>query len=75
MLGGLRFGWLLNLVSSPVLMAFTQAAAVLIISSQWGALVGWRGGWPVHWPSLAFGVGSIALLVGVRRWKPAFPSV
>lgn len=74
-LGGLRFGWLLNLVSSPVLMAFTQAAAVLIISSQWGALVGWRGGWPVHWPSLAFGVGSIALLVGVRRWKPAFPSV
>ncbi len=81
-LGGLRFGWLLNLVSSPVLMAFTQAAAVLIIGSQWGALVGWRGGWPVlgqalpvHWPSLAFGVGSIALLVGVRRWKPAFPSV
>lgn len=81
-LGGLRFGWLLNVVSSPVLMAFTQAAAVLIIGSQWPTLVGWQGGWPVpgqslpvHWPSLAFGVGSIALLVGVRRWKPAFPSV
>ncbi|GAB3356202.1 MULTISPECIES: SulP family inorganic anion transporter [Giesbergeria] len=81
-LGGLRFGWLLNLVSAPVLMAFTQAAAVLIIGSQWPALLGWQGDWlgwghalPVHWPSLAFGVGSVALLVGVRRWKPTFPSV
>jgi len=81
-LGCLRFGWLLNLVSAPVLMAFTQAAAVLIIGSQWPALLGWQGAWPgwgqalpVHWPSLAFGMGSIALLVGVRRWKPAFPSV
>ena len=30
-LGFARFGWLLNLVNSPVLMAFTQGAAVLII--------------------------------------------
>ncbi|MBX9935108.1 MAG: SulP family inorganic anion transporter [Burkholderiaceae bacterium] len=82
MLGGLRFGWLLNLVSAPVLMAFTQAAAVLIMGSQLPSLLGWQGAWPgwgqalpVHWPSLAFGVVSVALLVGVRRWKPAFPSV
>lgn len=81
-LGGLRFGWLLNLVSAPVLMAFTQAAAVLIIASQWPSLLGWQGAWPgwgqvlpVHWLSLAFGVGSVVLLVAVRRWKPAFPSV
>ena len=44
-LGAARFGWLLNLVNSPVLMAFTQGAAVLIISSQLPALLGLRAGW------------------------------
>ncbi len=78
LLGLVRFGWLLNLVNAPVLMAFTQAAAVLILLSQWEALVGWdagANGWPVHWPSLAFGVGSLALLMASKRWRPAFPSV
>ncbi len=81
-LGFMRFGWLLNVVNAPVLMAFTQAAAVLIITSQLGSLLGVQAGWqplsnwPVpHWPSLAFGLGSLALLIGARRWKPAFPSV
>ncbi|MDD2544985.1 MAG: SulP family inorganic anion transporter, partial [Burkholderiaceae bacterium] len=81
-LGFLRFGWLLNLVSAPVLTAFTQAAGVLIIGSQVPALLGWQGGWAdmlsaprVHGASAAFGVASLALLVLVRRWRPAFPSV
>jgi SulP family sulfate permease len=81
-LGLVRFGWLLNLVNAPVLMAFTQAAALLIIGSQLGSLVGWAGwthdaAWwqALHLPSLAFGLGSLALLMGVRRWKPIFPSV
>ncbi len=81
-LGLVRFGWLLNLVNAPVLMAFTQAAALLIIGSQLGSLLGWTGfandaAWwqAVHLPSLAFGLGSLALLMGVRRWKPTFPSV
>ena len=39
-LGFARFGWLLNLVNSPVLMAFTQGAAVLIIGSQLPAMLG-----------------------------------
>lgn len=80
-LGFARFGWLLNLVNSPVLMAFTQAAAVLIIASQLPALLGFSG-WDtvltppfVHWPSLAFGVGSFGLLVAARRWRPGFPTV
>lgn len=82
LLGFMRFGWLLNLVSAPVLMAFTQAAAVLIIASQLPALLGLPRGAlqglalpAVHWESLAFGLGSLALLMGVRRWRPAFPSV
>lgn len=81
-LGLARFGWLLNLVNAPVLMAFTQAAAVLIIASQLEGLLGWVGSpatgpwWlAVHAPSLAFGLGSLALLWAVRRWRPAFPSV
>ena len=81
-LGFMRFGWLLNVVSAPVLMAFTQAAAVLIIASQLPSLLGVQGGglsllaWPaIHWESLVFGVGSLVLLILARRWKPAFPSV
>lgn len=81
-LGFMRFGWLLNLVNAPVLMAFTQAAALLIISSQLPDLLGISRGWStwlqtpaVHWPSLAFGLVSLALLQLSRRWKPAVPSV
>ncbi len=81
-LGAARFGWLLNLVNSPVLMAFTQAAAVLIISSQLPALLGFRVGWAemLSAPSIdalaaAFGLAALALLVLARRWRPTFPTV
>jgi sulfate permease, SulP family len=81
LLGAVRYGWLLNLVNSPVLMAFTQAAAVLIIASQLPALTGFGSmgallsgqGW--HWQSFAFGLGALALLVGARKLRPGFPSV
>ncbi len=82
-LGFMRFGWLLNLVNAPVLTAFTQAAAVLIIVSQLPDLLGLRDwaslasnalqAW--HLPSLAFGLGTLVLLLLARRWRPAFPSV
>ena len=81
-LGLMRFGWLLNLVNAPVLMAFTQAAALLIIGSQLRDLLGIQMSWDqwlqapaLHWPLLAFGLASLALLQLARRWKPAFPSV
>ena len=73
LLGYARFGWLLNLVSSPVLMAFTQGAAVLIISSQLPALLGMPDGWaslsaPQTWDSasLIMGVGCLAF------WRALF---
>ena len=81
-LGFARFGWLLNLVSSPVLMAFTQGAGVLIISSQLPALLGFQHGWStlltgtgMDWASLAFGLVTLVLLVLARRWRPTFPTV
>jgi SulP family sulfate permease len=81
-LGFMRFGWLLNLVSAPVLMAFTQGAALLIIGSQLPALLGLDGSWPQLWnlsawhlPSAVFGLSCLVLLTLAKRWKPAFPTV
>lgn len=81
-LGFARFGWLLNLVSSPVLMAFTQGAAVLIIGSQIPALLGFTQGWAslgnlasIDLASTLFGLGTLVLLIVARRWRPTFPTV
>jgi len=83
-LGLLRFGWLLNLVTSPVLGGFTQAAAWLILASQLPALLGLRTTWHAvmvdpslhHFDgrALAFGLGSLALLMLARRWRSSFPA-
>ena len=35
-MGLARFGWVVNIVTSPVLNGFTQAAALLILASQLG---------------------------------------
>ena len=43
LLGFARFGWLLNIISAPVLMGFTQAAGLLILTSQLPALLGFKG--------------------------------
>ncbi len=83
-LGVFRFGWLLNLVTSPVLNGFTQAAALLILASQLPALLGLRTTWHAVWvsPSIhhfdptaqAFGLGALVLLVMARRWRSSFPA-
>ena len=84
LMGMARFGWLLNLVTSPVLSGFTQAAALLILGSQLASLLGLRANWGalITTPSpglfdltaAAFGLGSLALLVLARRWRPGFPA-
>ena len=81
-LGGLRSGWLLSLVNAPVLMAFTQGAAVLIVASQLVSMLGFAHGWgemwlhpSLHLPSLLFGVLSYLVLVVSRRWSKTFPTV
>ena len=81
-LGLARFGWLLNLVSTPVLMAFTHGTAVLIIAAQVPGLLGLQGwdwaslnarGWSVE--SALYGVLSMLALLAARRWRPGFPGV
>jgi SulP family sulfate permease len=83
-MGLARFGWLLNLVTSPVLNGFTQAAALLILGSQLGALTGLRSdfGALLTTPSpgmfdmiaAAFGLGSLSLLILARKFLPHFPA-
>lgn len=74
--------WVLNLVSSPVLAGFSQAAAVLIISSQLPALLGLEGKLlqalrspHPEWEGLAYGVVSLALFEFGKRFAPRLPMV
>lgn len=90
-LGALRAGWLLNLLSRPVLTGFVNAAALLICLSQVPPLFGihmprgdefvpalWRAltdAGTFHWPSLAFGCAAIATLIALRHFAPRLPGV
>src|SRR5690606_27064663 len=78
-LGVLRQGWLMDLVSSPVLMAFTQAAALLIITSQLPALLAleWGSGSVQAWhlPSAVLGTLSLVLILACKRLRPSIPAV
>jgi SulP family sulfate permease len=74
--------WVLNLVSSPVLAGFSQAAAVLIIASQLPALLGLEGKLlqalqspRPEWEGLAYGVASLALFEFGKRFAPRLPMV
>lgn len=81
-LGAGRFGWLLRLVNSPVLMGFTQGAAVLITLSQLPALLGFTGrtfaqllhGPAPDWLAAGFGLGGMAALWLGKRAVPRFPT-
>lgn len=88
-LGILRFGFITNLLSHPVLAGFTSAAAIIIGASQLRHLLGvdlprssevpeiiaglWGSLGDVHGITLAVGLGAMALLVAVQRWRRAFP--
>jgi len=81
-LGAARFGWLLRLVNSPVLMGFTQGAAVLITLSQLPALLGFTGrsyaqllqGPPPDFIAIAFGLGGMVMLWLGKRFAPRVPT-
>ena len=84
-----RLGFLVRLLSHPVLVGFTSAAALIIGFSQVKHLMGvsiersehfhdtvWslvQAVDEVHGLTLAIGAAAIALMVGLKRWVPAVP--
>jgi SulP family sulfate permease len=75
LMGALRYGWLLNLISSPVMMGFTQAAGLLIMASQLPSLTGWQADGSLEWADVGFGAASLAALFLAKKWAPKSPSI
>jgi MFS superfamily sulfate permease-like transporter len=90
-LGIFKLGAIVNLLSSPVIVGFTNAAALIIGLSQLNKVIGvpfprsdsyLADLWHVieqvphlHWLTLAFATGTWALIAGVRRISPTLPGV
>jgi SulP family sulfate permease len=88
-MGLLRFGFLVNFLSHPVLSGFTSAAALVIGFSQLKHLLGidiersnyiheilWSAAqqWEaVHMPTVALGVAGIVILLLLKRSSKAIP--
>lgn len=89
-LGIARFGFLVALLSRPVISGFASAAAITIGLSQLPGLLGAPfAGLPTIWRLLAgagelaggahliaslIGIGAVALLLVLRKVRPAFPA-
>lgn len=88
-MGLFRLGFIVNLLSRPIIAGFTSAAAIVICFSQLGNLLGidlpqtqyifvlmWEllGHLSdIHLASAALGIGGIGLLFLLRSWRPLFP--
>jgi MFS superfamily sulfate permease-like transporter len=91
LLGLLSLGAIVNMLSSPVIVGFTNAAALIIGLSQLSKVLGvpfprtesyladlWRVLRQVsdtHLPTLAFALGTWLLIAGLRRYRPSLPGV
>lgn len=90
-LGMLRLGVLVNFLSHPVIIGFTNAAALIIGLSQLNKLINVpmpRSDWfladlwvvlqqlgSTHWPTLIFGVGAFGLIFLLQKRLPRVPAV
>ena len=88
-LGLARFGFVVTLLSRPVIAGFTAAVAITIGLSQLQSLLGIplprtadnvalvleaaRNLGDVHLATFAIGAGGILLLMGLRKWLPVAP--
>ena len=77
-----RATWVLNLISAPVLMAFTQAAVLLIVASQLPALIGLTGPLAglldrsaLDLVAMTFGLGTVAVMLACKWLVPRAPTV
>ena len=90
-LGAFRMGVLINLASHPVINGFTNAAALIIGLSLLNTFINvpmprsdifLRDLWHVvmqfhlaHWPTIAFGVGTLVAMSLLKKWLPKVPGV
>ncbi|MGH8729007.1 MAG: SulP family inorganic anion transporter [Burkholderiales bacterium] len=90
-LGLFKLGAIVAFLSHPVVVGFTNAAALIICLSQLPKLLGVplgrsenfiRDAWDVvtqvthtHIPTLLFGLGALAIMWGFRKYRPKAPGV
>jgi SulP family sulfate permease len=90
-LGLLRLGAIINFLSHPVIVGFTNAAAIIIALSQLDKLLGvparrsgsfladvWellRQAGDTHWLTLLVGIGAFAIMWLLRKYAPRWPGV
>ncbi len=91
-LGVLRLGMVVNFLSHPVINGFTNAAAIIIASSQFSKFFGvyvdkaphhyetmMRVGQAAldytHIPTLLYGIGSVVIMVILKKVNPRIPNV
>ncbi len=91
MLGLFRLGLIVNFLSHPVIIGFTNAAALIIGLSQLNKILNVpmpRGEYfladlwvvlqqlgEIHWPTLAFAAAAFAIIFGLQRLAPRAPGV
>jgi len=91
LIGAFRLGAVINFLSHPVVVGFTNAAAIIIALSQINKMLGVPIGrsehflfdvWTVlqqiaevHIPTLVMGLSALALIVLLRQLRPAWPGV
>lgn len=90
-LGVFKLGVIVNFLSHPVIVGFTNAAAIIIGLSQLSKILGvsmprtesfindivgvFRQVGDTHLPSLAMGVGAMALMWALKKYAPKLPGV
>jgi sulfate permease, SulP family len=90
-LGVFKLGVIVNFLSHPVIVGFTNAAAIIIALSQVSKIFGVPMGrsehfivdiWGVvkqigdtHYPTFLIGVLAIVIMWAIRRYKPSMPGV
>ena len=90
-IGLARLGAIVNFLSHPVVVGFTNAAAIIIALSQLNKLLGvpmartdffMKDVWEVlqqapdtHLPTLAMGLAALAIMIVLRKLHPRWPGV
>ena len=90
-LGFFKLGVVVNFLSHPVIVGFTNAAAIIIGLSQLSKLLGvsmprtesfiqdiggvFRQIGDTHWPTLAMGLGAMLLMWLMKKYTPRLPGV